>query len=113
SVEQQVDEPVLHETVEVDHVPVGRVVDVAPPVRTEGDTTIIPVVQEEVIIQRRLILKEEIHLRRVQRTERHRETVTLRQQRAVVERAGPEAAGPSQPEPEQEPLEKETPSHGV
>jgi len=45
----------------------------------------------------RLVLKEEIHLRRVQRTERHRETVTLRQQRAVIERAGPEADGDRSP----------------
>lgn len=94
---QPVDEPVLHEAVEIDRIPIGRPVDAVPPVRTEGEITIVPVVQEELVIQRRLVLKEEIHLRRVQRTERHRETVTLRQQRAVIERAGPEADGDCSP----------------
>jgi stress response protein YsnF len=111
--EHPVDEPVLLETVEVEHVPVGRTIDSIPPIRTEGDTTIVPVVQEELIILRRLILKEEIHLRRVQRTERHREIVTLRQQQAVVERTGPEATGISHLAPQPEPLEEETPTHGI
>jgi len=101
---QTVDEPVVHETIEITHVPVGRVVSVAPPERTEGDTTIISVVEEELIIQRRLVLKEEIHLRRVQRTERHRETVTLRQQTAVIERADPATSGTNGPASHQEPL---------
>lgn len=111
---QTVDEPVHHEAVEVQRVPVGRAVDAVPPVRTEGDTTIVPVVEEQLVIQRRLILKEEIHLRRIQRTERHRQTVTLRRQHAVVERSDPEARGNNvpAPEPEQEPLDQEKP-HGL
>ena len=42
-----------------------------------------------VVVERRLVLKEEIHLRRVRTTERYRETVTLREQHAVIERAAP------------------------
>ena len=72
------------ERFEIERVPVGRTVEAVPPARTEGDLTIMPVVEEIGVVERRLVLKEEIHIRRVRHTERHRETVTLRAQDAVV-----------------------------
>ncbi len=72
--------------VEVERVPVGRVVDAQPPVREEGDMTIVSVVEEVLVIERRLVLKEEIRLRRVHTTVEHREPVVLRKQAAIVER---------------------------
>lgn len=84
--ERLVDEELTHERVEVERVPIGRPVDVAPPVREEGDTTIIPVMEEIVVVERRLILKEEVRIRRVSVTEQHRETVTVREQDAVITR---------------------------
>jgi stress response protein YsnF len=48
--------------------------------------TILSVVEEVVVVERRLVLKEEVHLRRVQTTERHVETVTLREQDITVTR---------------------------
>jgi uncharacterized protein (TIGR02271 family) len=63
--EQVIKEDLVHEGVEVDRVPIGRTVDAIPPIREEGDTTIIPVVEEVLVVERRLILKEEVHLRRV------------------------------------------------
>ena len=65
---------------------IGRPVDAVPPVRQEGNTTVFSVVEEVVVVERRLVLKEEIRLRRMQTTERHRESVTLREQDAVIER---------------------------
>ena len=41
------------------------------------------------MLERRLVLKEEIRLRRVRTTEQHRETVMLREQQAVIERSEP------------------------
>jgi uncharacterized protein (TIGR02271 family) len=84
--EQAVDELLNHEMVEVEHVPVGRAIDSVPAVRQEGDVTIFPVVEEVLKIERRLVLKEEVHIRHVQRTERFQDTVTLRKQEAVVSR---------------------------
>lgn len=100
--EQVVDEELLRERVEVERVPVGRVVEAVPAVREEGDTTVLPVVVEEVVVQRRLVLKEEIRIRRLRGTERHRETVVLREQDAVITRdpAG-EAAGDSPASPDE------------
>ena len=89
--ERQVDEALTHERVVVERVPVGRAVDSVPPVRQEGDTTIHSVVEEVLVLERRLILKEEVRIKRVRTTETHRETVQLREQFATVTRtdAGP------------------------
>jgi uncharacterized protein (TIGR02271 family) len=78
--------PLTRESVEVQRVPIGREVDAIPPRRQEGDTTIVPIVEEVVVVQRKLVLKEELHLKLVRVTEQHRETVTLRRQEALVER---------------------------
>ena len=57
-----VDEPQWREDVEITRVPVQRVVDGPIPVRTEGDTTIISLVEEVLVIEKRLMLVEELHL---------------------------------------------------
>jgi stress response protein YsnF len=87
-----IDEAVAHETIEIERVVVGRPIEAVPAVREEGDVTVIPVIEEVLVVERRLVLKEEIRLRRVQTTELHRETITLREQTAVVERAEPGAS---------------------
>jgi stress response protein YsnF len=55
-------------------------------VRTHGDTTIIPIVEEVLVVEKRLILKEELHVRRVVSNDEVEVPITLRKQRAVVER---------------------------
>lgn len=90
--EHPVDEVLTHERVEVERVPVGRPVDAIPPDRQEGDTTVISVVEEVVVVHRQLVLREELRVRRVRVTEHHRETVSLRVQQASVERSEPQPA---------------------
>ena len=84
--EQLIDELLAQETVEIYRTPIGRQVDTMPAVREEGDTVVIPIVEEVLVIERRLFLKEELRIRRVRTTERHQESVTLRHQEAVVTR---------------------------
>jgi uncharacterized protein (TIGR02271 family) len=67
--EHHIDEELKHDLVEITRMPIGRRVDSAPPVRREGDVTIMPVVEETVVVQRQLILKEEIHIRQLRTTE--------------------------------------------
>lgn len=74
------------EQVVIERVAIGRIVDAVPPVRQEGDVTIMPVVEEELVVVRRLVLKEEVYIRRVQTTVSQVETVTLRQQHVSVTR---------------------------
>jgi uncharacterized protein (TIGR02271 family) len=77
------------ETVEVTRVPVDKMVDSAPEIRTDGDVTIVPVLEEVLVVEKRLVLKEELHIRRRVATEAVEVPVTLRKQRAVVERIEP------------------------
>jgi stress response protein YsnF len=84
-----VDETLNHVRVQIERVPIGRQVEAIPPVRQEGDTTILSVVEETLVIARRLILKEEIHIRRLHVAERHQEAVVLRKQEAVITRIEP------------------------
>ena len=78
--------PLLHEDVEVRHVPVNRVVTEEPKVRKKGDTVIVPVVEEEIIVTKRLVLKEEIHLVKRRTKDRFVKEVELNRERAVVRR---------------------------
>jgi stress response protein YsnF len=70
---------------------VDRVVSEAPGVRTEGGVTIVPVLEEVLFVEKRLVLKEELHIRRTATTETVELPVTLRKQRAVIERVEPGA----------------------
>jgi len=94
--EALVDENLEHERVEIETVPVGRRIDTVPDVRQEGDTTVVPVVEEIVHVERQLMLKEEVRIRRIRTTERHQEKVTLRHQEAVVTRQQTEPPGPEE-----------------
>ena len=83
---RQLDEDV----VEVTRVAVGREVDIAPEVRTEDGVVIVPVLEEVLVVEKRLFLKEELHIRRSVTQEEVEVPITLRKQRAVIERLGPE-----------------------
>ena len=89
--EQLIDELLAHETVEIDRTPIGRQIDAMPAVRNEGDTVVIPIVEEVLVIERRHLLKEEVRVRRVRSMERHQESVTLRHHEAVITRLPVEA----------------------
>lgn len=87
--QEQVEQPVVREEIDVRRVPVNQIVDAAPAVRDEGDVTIIPVVEEVLVVEKRLVLKEEIHLTRRRVTESQRAEVTLRREEVAVERLEP------------------------
>jgi stress response protein YsnF len=76
--------------VEVERVPVGRFVDAAEDPRVDGDVTMIPVYEERLVVERRLYLVEEVHLRRVARTHEIQEPVEILRQVVDVERLPPE-----------------------
>ena len=85
--EERIETPLLRETVDVKRVPINHLVEGTPPeARDEGDTRIIPVFEEILVVEKRLMLTEEIHIRRVQTTQNETQTVTLRRDEAVIER---------------------------
>lgn len=80
----------LNTDVDVIRVPVERDIDVVPDIVTEGDLTIIPVVEERIIVTRQLVLREEIHIRRTERRETSEVPVSVRRQSARIEHLGPD-----------------------
>lgn len=84
--EQLVEELLEHEHVEIERTPIGKQVDKAPAVREEGDTLIIPILEEIVVVERRLLLKEEVRVRRTREKQPYQERVVVRKQEAVITR---------------------------
>lgn len=91
---QTVDVSVREEQVQVQRVAVNRYVDEAPAVRYEGETMIVPVLREELVVTKRLLLVEELHVHK-QVLETHApQTVELRREEVHYERV---EAPPAQP----------------
>jgi stress response protein YsnF len=84
--ERVLKEMLSQETVEVERIPVNRVVDVVPQLRTEGDVTIVPVFEERLVVEKQLFLVEEVRIRRTTSVESVEVPVTLRKELATVER---------------------------
>lgn len=82
-------ETLRSDVVGVTRIPIDRVIaegEVAPTIRTENGMTIIPVLEEVLVVEKRLVLKEEVHIRQTTSGEAVEVPVTLRRQHAVVER---------------------------
>ena len=96
--EQDARADLMHEDVEIERVKIDRVVERAPEIRVEGDTTIVPVMEEVMFVETRLVLKEELRIRRHMRTETITTPVKLRRQRAVVDSVDPAGVSINTPE---------------
>jgi uncharacterized protein (TIGR02271 family) len=87
---RRISAPIVHEDVEVRRVPINRVVEEAPKARRQGNTIIVPVVEEELVVTKRLVLKEEIHMIKRQTRKRVVKEVEVGRERARVRRLGPD-----------------------
>jgi len=72
----------------VERVPVGRVVSEAPQTRQEGDTLIVPILEEVLVVEKRLVLKEELHIRKQSSERTEQKTVRLRSEQVEIEQTG-------------------------
>ena len=86
--EEPIPVQLYHDEVEVRRVPRNVPLSSLPSVRIEGNVTVIPVVEEVAVIEKRLALVEEIHVRRRTVTETETIPVLLRAEEAEVEREG-------------------------
>jgi uncharacterized protein (TIGR02271 family) len=84
--EEMVDEPLLREEVTVQRAAINQIVNEPVPVRYEGDTMIVPVLEEILVVEKRLVLKEEIRITRQRVEWREPQRVTLRSEEVIVER---------------------------
>lgn len=91
----RVEAPVVREHVRVERVAVGREVDPndPPAPREEGDTLVIPVLEEVLVVEKRLVLREELRLVRVRDEATVVREVPLAEEHVVVERLRPGGDG--------------------
>lgn len=94
---ETVAEELVRDDVEIERVYRNVPLAEMPHVRLEGTTTIIPVVEEVLVVEKKLMLIEEIHVRRRSDVERREIPVTIRSERAEFEREDvqPESAAPA------------------
>jgi uncharacterized protein (TIGR02271 family) len=118
--EETIHQPLTREEVTIERVPIGRPVDGPQAARQDGDDWIIPVVEEVLVVEKRLMLIEELHVRKRVVQERHHETVTLQREEVLVERlpaqGAPNAAStanPSRPPGSADSASPATEQHGT
>jgi uncharacterized protein (TIGR02271 family) len=73
------------EEVNVEHVAVGKVVSERRDPYHDGEDLIVPVYEEQLVVTKRLVLREELRIRRVKTTERLLFEDTLRRERVDVD----------------------------
>lgn len=74
------------EEIAIERVKVDRIVETRPQTRHEGDVLIIPLVEEVLTVEKKLLLREEVHVRTQRHVDAVAEPVTLKSMRAVIER---------------------------
>jgi uncharacterized protein (TIGR02271 family) len=94
--EETLDAALTTETVTVERVPVNTLVEgEAPQMREENGVIIIPVLEEVLVVEKRLLLREEVRLTRQATTAGNPQVVTLRRETVEVERAAPDELPPA------------------
>jgi uncharacterized protein (TIGR02271 family) len=88
---ETIDELLRNHRVEIERVPINAPLGSGdlPEPRYEGDTLVVPVIEEVIVTEKRLVLTEEIRITRVAGTHRHPQHVTLRKERVEIERLEP------------------------
>lgn len=92
--EEVVDEPTIAHEYRIERVPINKTVDAPVRVRRRGDTTIIPVLEEVVVVEKRLILREEVHITRVRAERREPRRITLRRETIEIRESGRDRGRP-------------------
>ncbi|MDJ0390495.1 DUF2382 domain-containing protein [Roseomonas sp. E05] len=97
TVEDMVEARLRSRAASVERVAVGREVTEVPQIREEDGVLIVPVVEEVLVVERRLVLKEEIRLRQTESEETVQQPVARRVQHATIERLPAAQEEPTSP----------------
>lgn len=89
--QEVVEEPGFVEEVSVERVPINRPVDGPSSIRREGDTVVVPLYEEALVVSKQLVLKEELRITKRRTQVREPQRVTLRSEEALVEPLGGES----------------------
>jgi uncharacterized protein (TIGR02271 family) len=84
--QEALNEPLAVRTFDIERVVLNQPVEFAPPVRQEGSVTIYSLVEEQMVLTKQLILKEEIRVTQRDTERLDTQVVTLKREHLVVER---------------------------
>lgn len=88
---ETINEPTLREQLEVQRVEINKFIETAPPVRYEGDTMIVPLVEEVLVVEKKLVLREEIRILKRRDTVQNPQQIVVRREEATLEQIKPDA----------------------
>ena len=91
---ETVDLPLMRDEVSVERVAVNQLLqsDATPGVRQDGDTMVVPIFEEVLVVEKRLMLKEELRIHRVRKEFHAPQSIELRRERVSVQRIGADGA---------------------
>ena len=85
--DETVNIPLVQENVQVERVPINQfIAEPPPPVRYEGNVMIIPVLREVVVVEKRLVLVEELRVTKQQTQTQETQKIRLRKEEVSVKR---------------------------
>ncbi|WP_334188407.1 YsnF/AvaK domain-containing protein [Noviherbaspirillum sp.] len=86
--QQVIDEALFDDELAVERIPMDEIISGSsmPETRYEGSTLIVPVLEEVLVVEKKLRLKEEVRITRLRRETHAPQTVTLRSEEIDVER---------------------------
>jgi len=85
--QQTVDQPLISEEAQVERRAINEYVSEGDPVAPwyDGNTLVIPVVEEVLVVEKKLVLREEIRITKFQQEVHHPQHVKLRKEEVIVE----------------------------
>ena len=90
--QQTFEQPLNKEEVVIERVKVERFVDGPVADRQEGDTLVVPVMEEVLVVEKRLMVREEVRITRRVTEVRQRQEATIRREEVEIERVDGNAA---------------------
>jgi uncharacterized protein (TIGR02271 family) len=93
---EKIEQDLAQEEVEIERVPINRPVEGEVSTRYEGHTLVIPLLEEVLVVEKRLMLREEVHIRKLRTEGSGSQQVTLRREHVEIQRrSGTETASGS------------------
>jgi uncharacterized protein (TIGR02271 family) len=83
---KSVQENLASENYDIKRMPLGEIRETPAEVRIEGDVTIIPVQEEILVTQKKILVREEIHIRKFKSEKTENVTVNLKKEEVTIDR---------------------------
>ena len=107
TVTERVETALRQQSATLDRVRVDRVVDAPPEPRLEGDTIVVPIIEERVVVTKQLVVTEEVRVKLDEVTHTDVQDVALRKERLHIDRIPAADAAAERPAP----LAGDAPAH--